>query len=675
MLEPTNPDAEETRNRLAAIVASSHDAIISKTLDGVIVTWNAAAERIFGYSAQEVIGKPITILIPPELLDQEPQILARLRRGDSIDHFETVRVRKDGTRVEISLSVSPVRNALGQIVGAAKIVRDITHQKHIEETLRQTNERFRTMADSAPVLIWMADQNKNCTWFNRGWLDFTGRTLEQEVGFGWLQNVHPDDVAACMQAYAEAFEKRLPFTLEFRLTRRDGEARWMVDRAVPLHEGPNGAFSGYIGTCIDISDSRKLATEREGALQAERAAREEAERLSRMKDEFLATLSHELRTPLNAILGWSTLLRRIAPGSDDHTKGLETIERNARAQAQIISDLLDMSRIISGKVHLDVQPVDLQEVIAAAIDAVKPSIEAKNLRLRTTLAQIGSLRGDPGRLQQVMWNLLSNAVKFTPAGGRIDIVLERVNSHVEISVEDSGIGIKTEFLAFVFDRFRQADASTSRRYGGLGLGLSIVKHLVELHGGSVRVKSGGEGAGSTFIIALPISAMRAEDTGDHERPSFADIDLSTMQLPSLAGAYALIVDDEPDAHTLVAHLIEERGGKAIVATTGTQALQYLMTDRQINILISDIGMPDFDGYQLIQRVRALQNAKVRRIAAIALTAYARADDRQRALLAGYQMHLAKPVDPRELIAGIASLLNLQSPSIAALQPADLPEER
>jgi PAS domain S-box-containing protein len=560
----------------------------------------------------------------------------------------------------VSLTVSPIRNAHGQIVAASKIARDITHQKRAEEALARSNERFRILADSAPVLIWMADTSKAFTWVNRLWLEFTGRSAQEEIGFGWTQNIHEQDLARCLEIYTENFDARRPFRMEYRITRHDGKTRWVVNQGVPVHEGPNGSFSGYIGSCIDMTEFRQSEIDREALLKAERVARTEAERLSRLKDEFLATLSHELRTPLNAILGWSTLLRRLEPGSPDQIRGLETIERNARVQVQIIGDLLDMSRIISGKVQLDVQPIDLQEVITAAIEAVRPSAEARKLRLRATLdAKVGRIRGDSSRLQQVFWNLLTNAVKFTPTGGRIDVVLERVNSHVEIAVEDSGIGIKPEFLAFVFDRFRQADASTTRRHGGLGLGLSIVKHLVELHGGSVRVKSPGEGQGSTFIVALPISVLRTEDSGRYERPDFGDIDVSKLELPRLANVRALVVDDEPDARFLVKRLIEEQGGEVVVAAGGEEALQILQAQR-IDILISDIGMPDFDGYQLIQRIRADSDSRARRMMAIALTAYARSDDRQRALLAGYQMHLSKPVDPRELIAGIASLLNIPS---------------
>ncbi len=538
------------------------------------------------------------------------------------------------------------------------VQRELAARTRIESALRASEARFRMMADSAPVMIWMADTAKSCTWVNKAWLDFTGRTLEEELGFRWTESVHPEDLQTGRDIFTRHFEAREPFRIEYRLRRRDGQYRWVVDTPVPLFEGPDKSFSGYIGSCIDITEFKEAALDREQLLESERAARGEAERLGRMKDEFLATLSHELRTPLNAMLGWATLLRRIDPGSPDHTKGLETIERNARVQAQIINDLLDMSRIISGKVQLDVQLVNLPDVVSAAIDSIRPAVEAKRLTLRSTLdVKLSPIRADPHRLQQVLWNLLTNAVKFTPPGGRIDVVLERVSSHVEIAIEDTGIGIKPEFLSFAFDRFRQADSSTTRRHGGLGLGLSIVKHLVELHGGSVRVKSPGEGQGATFIVNLPLSVIRTDDWSREERPQPAGVDLLTVELPSLAGITALVVDDELDARVLVSSLIEERGGRAISASGALEALEILARER-VDILVSDIGMPDMDGYELIQRVRALDASDVQRMPAIALTAYARADDRQRSLLAGYQMHLAKPVEARELVAGIASLLRL-----------------
>ncbi|HEU4590132.1 MAG TPA: PAS domain S-box protein, partial [Steroidobacteraceae bacterium] len=282
-------DTEELRGRLAAIVASSDDAIISKTLDGVIVTWNEGATRIFGHTAEEAIGKPITIVIPADRLDEEPRILERLRRGERIDHFQTVRVRKDGSLVDISLTISPIRNAAGEIIGASKIARDISEQKRAEEALRVSNQRFRLMANSAPVLIWLADISKSRTWFNRQWLEFTGRMLDEESGFGWTQNVHPDDLARCLQSYGEGFDTRQPFRAEYRIRRFDGQPRWISEQAIPIFEGAGGAFSGFIGSCVDVTEAKQLQVEREETLKAERAAREEAERVGRLKDEFLAT--------------------------------------------------------------------------------------------------------------------------------------------------------------------------------------------------------------------------------------------------------------------------------------------------------------------------------------------------------------------------------------------------
>ncbi len=356
-------------------------------------------------------------------------------------------------------------------------------------------------------------------------------------------------------------------------------------------------------------EQREREIERDRLLESERAARSEAERLGHLKDEFLATLSHELRTPLTSIQGWATVLRQKSVTPEDHARGLETIERNVRVQTQIVSDLLDMSRIISGKIHLEVQPLQIHEVVKNALESVRQAAEVKRIRLRSILdSSVGVVRGDSNRLQQVLWNLLTNAIKFTPADGRIHVVLERVNSHIEILVEDTGIGIAPEFLPYVFDRFRQADPSTTRRYGGLGLGLSIVKNLVELHGGSVRVKSPGENQGSTFIVALPVSHVRNDrKPGPSEALPQEHAPLDSIELPNLAGARILIVDDEADGRAIIARILEGQGAWVQAAATPPEAIQALQTSR-FNILLSDIGMPDMDGYELIRRVRKLDPA-------------------------------------------------------------------
>jgi PAS domain S-box-containing protein len=521
--------AEEIRARLAAIVESSDDAIVSKTLKGIIITWNKGAERMFGYTADEVVGKHITILMPPERVDDEPAILERLKRGERVDHFETVRRRKDGTLLDISLTISPIYDASGRIIGAAKIARDVTERN-------------------------------------------------------------------------------------------------------------------------------RAAREREHLLGAERAARAEAERISLVKDEFLATLSHELRTPLNAILGWSQILRVRARGDDELQQGLAVIERNTKVQAQLIEDLLDMSRIISGKLRLDVQRVDLQDVVSAAVASVRHSADAKGIRLQVVLdPSAGPVRGDPNRLQQCFWNLVSNAIKFTPKGGQIQVSLERVNSHIEVCVVDTGKGIKPEFLPHVFERFRQADASTTRQHGGLGLGLSIVKHLVELHGGTIRAKSEGEGQGATFCIELPVMVVHApESMAAREHPRGTAPPISSADHPSLEGITVLAVDDEADARDLLQRVLEECGARVLVAASASEGLEVVRRERP-DMIVSDIGMPGTDGYEFIRQVRSLKPDEGGRTPAAALTAFARAEDRTRALRAGYQTHVAKPVEPTELTAVVASL--------------------
>jgi signal transduction histidine kinase/CheY-like chemotaxis protein len=421
---------------------------------------------------------------------------------------------------------------------------------------------------------------------------------------------------------------------------------------------------------IAIENSRLYEGARRAA-EAERAAREEIERVSVMKDEFLATISHELRTPLNSILGWSELLLARTPPDADARRGLETISRNARAQAQLISDLLDMNLIVSGRLRLDVQPVALAPIVEAAVDIVRPSVEAKTLRLRTVLdPHAGPIHGDPHRLQQVVWNLLSNAVKFTPKGGKIDVLLRRVHSHVELTVADSGIGIRAEILPHIFDRFRQADSSATRKYGGLGLGLSIVKQLVELHGGTVRADSPGEQHGATFVVALPLCAIREGEVWGHPTaegaPGAASARSERPVQPAkvvLAGVKVLVVDDEPDARELIKAVLAEAGAEVVTAASVDEALAALALARP-DAIVSDIGMPGRDGYQLLHAVRALPEAQGGRTPAVAMTAYARSEDRTRALLAGYQVHIAKPVEPHELVVIVGSLTGRISPPAA-----------
>lgn len=404
---------------------------------------------------------------------------------------------------------------------------------------------------------------------------------------------------------------------------------------------------------------RSQETIRQSA-DSERAAREEAERASRMKDEFLATLSHELRTPLNAVLGWTQVLRKSPGLSGEAVNALAVIERNARAQAQIIADLLDMSSIISGKVRLDAQRLDLAAVINATVETIRPSAQAKRINLEVVLDPMaGAARGDPDRLQQVCWNLLTNAVKFTHKGGRIRITLLPTGSHLQLEVSDDGEGIDPAFLPYVFDRFRQADPSSTRRHGGLGLGLSIVKQLVELHGGSISAESAGKGLGSTFRVTLPALATPGDAPGPpqvaREQPAPPAHSAALEDAPScnLNGLRVLVVDDEPDAGFLIQRLLQDCNATVATASSAGEAIEMLLRETP-DLLISDIGMPTEDGYGLIRRMRTL-SAGHAAIPAIALTAYARKEDRAKAMEAGFQLHLAKPVDPHELMAMVQSL--------------------
>ena len=398
----------------------------------------------------------------------------------------------------------------------------------------------------------------------------------------------------------------------------------------------------------EIAERKRAEEYRESLLVSERAARSEAERATRLKDEFVATLSHELRTPLNAIVGWASILRRDRR-AETLVQGVDVIERNAKLQAQMIEELLDMSRILSGKLLFELRRTSIVQVVDAAVAAVGPTADAKGVTLTAHLSPCGHINGDSARLQQVIWNLLTNAIKFTPRGGRIDVALRESDDQVEILVTDTGQGIKADFLPFVFDRFRQGDASTTRRHGGLGLGLSIVKSLVELHGGSVDVSSPGEGQGSTFVVRLPVSASALP---------YAD-EIPATQVhehagPRLTGLRILVVDDEADARFLARRVLEESGAHVLTAGSAAEALQTVDHANVLSVIVSDIGMPDQDGYDLIRQMRALPG-EAGRGPAVALTALARNEDRRRALLAGYQRHVSKPVDPAELVAAVASL--------------------
>lgn len=518
---------------LEAIIDSADDAIISKTLDGTLTSWNSAAQHIFGYTADEVVGQSVLMLIPDDLYDEESMILGKIRGGEKIEHFETKRVAKDGRLINVSLTVSPIKNADGKVIGASKILRDITRQKQIEDELN-------------------------------------------------------------------------------------------------------------------------------GLLERERQAREQAETASRAKDEFLGLLSHELRTPLNSILGWTRILSAHKLNEEAAAQALETIDRNAKLQARLIDDMLDVSRIISGKLRLDAQPVDLTSVINAAVETLRPAADAKHIHMNVALEfGTGTVLGDPMRLQQIIWNLVSNAVKFVPREGSVRVSLRRVNSQIELSVLDNGPGIEKEFLPYVFDRFRQGDSAANKKYSGLGLGLSIVRHLTELHGGTVEAANGANGEGALFTVTLPVMAVSRsiEQMIDRsEKAAAQEAYLAFDHPPDLRGVRVLAVDDEPDARMLLETLFKQCGAEIKTCASAAETIAIL-DDYNPDVLVSDIGMPGEDGYSLIRKIRELEAATGKRLPAVALTAFARTEDRYQALAAGFNMHVPKPVEPAELALVISTLVN------------------
>jgi PAS domain S-box-containing protein len=668
MLAQIERQAEEIRHandRFRVAVEAAPNAMVMVDEDGRIVLVNEKTEELFGYVRNELLGRTVELLVPPRFRAEHPGhrtgFFARPAAREMGAGRDLFGLRKDKSEFPVEIGLNPIPTEGGLRVLSSIV--DITERKRAEDALRGSEERLRTMMNAAPAIIWTADADGSITGFNEQWYEYTACTDAQSLGSGWAASIHPDDRDRCNDAWQYAVKAGEEYTAEFRLRNHNNRYRWFMARAVPLRDA-DGTITGWFGTTTDIQDRKQAEEERARLLESERAARSEAERASRMKDEFVATLSHELRTPLTAILGWAQMLRRRGV-STDHPQvmqGLEIIERNARVQTQLIEDLLDMSRIISGKVRLDVQRVDLPDVIDAAVATIEPAASAKEIRLQKVVdPRVGSVHGDPGRLQQVVWNLLSNAVKFTPKGGRVQVALQRINSHIEINVSDTGEGIKPEFLPHLFERFRQADASTTRRYGGLGLGLAIVKQLVELHGGDVRAHSAGEGRGATFTVQLPLAIMRPIDENE-ERLHPRALTPLTEQIPgvgptSLEGVRVLVVEDEPDARDLICRLLEHRDALVLCTSSADEALDAV-EDFHPDVLVSDIGMPVKDGYELIRELRSRGAEHGGTTPAIALTAFARTEDRTRALLAGYQMHVAKPVEPAELVASVASMARL-----------------
>jgi PAS domain S-box-containing protein len=682
--------------QLAAVVDSSDDAIITKDLNSIITSWNRAAERMFGYTAAEAIGRSIRMIIPADLQDEEAAVLARIRAQETVDHFETRRQRKDGSELAISLTVSPIIDATGVVIGASKIARDISERSRllaaareqalITEKLSEVGATVAASLDQTTIVQKVTDVTTALTRAEFG--AFFYNVIDSQSGDAYMLHTlsgarkaagpnRPGPRATPVfgpSIYGEGIVRLDDVTRDPRhgrnlpfqgLPAEDLPIRSYL--AVPVRstsgEVVGGLFFGHSQAGVFTEQHEQLAGGIAAwaslALENARLYRE-AREADRLKDEFLAVLSHELRTPLNAILGYARLLRGGVLAGEKAERGLETLERNANALTQIVEDVLDISRIVSGKIRLDVQTVELPLVVHNAVATIQPAADAKSIRVQTIVdPRVGPVSGDPDRLQQVVWNLLSNAVKFTPKNGRVQVRVERVNSHIEIAVSDTGIGIRPDFLPHVFERFRQADAVMARKSGGLGLGLSIVRHIVEMHGGSVQVASEGEGLGATFRVRLPLMIVHAEEGRERrEHPRAAKMAPLT-NLADLSGVRVMAVDDDQDALGLLRSVLEAAGAEIATVPSAVAALAQLETVRP-DVLVVDLGMPGVDGFEFVARLRASPDPGIRDIPAAALTAFARSDDRTRALRSGFEMHLAKPVDPGELVASVATLVRRAS---------------
>jgi PAS domain S-box-containing protein len=813
--------AEQEIALLASIVESTDDSVIGRTLDGTILSWNKGAERLYGYKAEEVIGQPLSILTPLHRRDEMPQILERLTTGEHINRYQTERVRNDGQIIHVSLTISPIKDSSGGIVGGSEISRDITdrieterrsacnlaisrilaespafddgltrvlqtvceslgwklgamwaldsqanvlrcqkirrtsiaaegefesicyqrvfskgvglpgrvwsglkpawipdvnvddnfrrarfaaaaglhaafafpiitgdsflgvieffsdeirkpddallamaagignqfgqflERKRAEQALEQSEEQLRLALTAANMGAWDYNVKTGAVKWSAGLEAIHG--LAQGTFGGtfddFLRDIHPDDKNYVLRAIARSIEENSEHDIEYRIVLPTGAIRWLEGKGEVIRD-ESGMAVRVTGVCMNVSDRKRAEEELERLLELEQEARTEAEVANRTKDEFLALVSHELRAPLNAIIGWVDILLAKPERIDDQLgRALEIIKRNAGLQTRIVEDILDVSRIVTGKLKIDARPVKLAPIIHSAINAVQPAAGEKQIRLRSIIDDgVDPVIGDPQRLQQVFWNLLSNAIKFSSEDNEVEISLSQIGANARVTVSDTGEGISADFMPHIFDRFTQADLTSTRKYSGLGLGLAIVRHLVELHGGTVEAFSSGEKQGSVFTVTLPCEVARPELTPG--KRIFEEGGVSSAS--PLAGLKVLIVDDDLDSREVLAALLALRAAEVKSAGSVVEALDAL-SNWKPDVLISDIGMPGQDGYDLIKAIRSRGAQDGGQIPAIALTGYATLQDVERALSAGYQTHVAKPIEPRGLVDLIATL--------------------
>jgi PAS domain S-box-containing protein len=706
----TSTDIDDRKQVEAALrQINERFRLATLAIDGIVFEWNIVSGEVYRSDGlYQLMGVRAEDAAPTRewwMQRIHPDDFARMEVG--MESLETLgdryegeyRVRHaDGRWIDVWERGCLQRDESGQIVGILGFTTDITNRKQAEITLRQSEERYRYLAESIPQLVWTANAQGVLLDLNQRWLDFTGLTFAQSQTEGWEAIVHPDDLPILSQKWAAAQQDGSRYQAEGRIRRADGVYRWHLHQAIALKDEQNQIVK-WFGTATDIEDQKQLQQQRDRLLQQEQVAREKAEQANRIKDEFLAVLSHELRSPLNPILGWSKLLQTGKVNATKTAEALTTIERNAKLQAQLIEDLLDVSRILRGKLTLNVAPVNLANAIAAALETVQLAAQAKDIQIQIDLdPNVGMVAGDAARLQQIIWNLLSNAVKFTNQGGRVDVRLAEIlhqeaepqytrsqvepgneirealppvvqdamgnqkerspitnyplpitTKYAQIQVIDTGKGINPDFLPYVFDHFRQEDSAATRKFGGLGLGLAIVRQLVELHGGTVFAESQGEGTGATFTVRLPLIKQQTKNENEPER----DAESMTPSSP-LAGLKILVVDDDADSRDFIAFVLEQDGAEIIALPSAIEAWREFSRAKP-DLLVSDIGMPEMDGYTLMRQIRNLPPEQGGNLPAIALTAYAGEADSFQAISAGFQQHISKPIEPNQLVQAVAKL--------------------
>ncbi|NMF63416.1 PAS domain-containing protein [Brasilonema octagenarum] len=645
----------ESEERFRLLSAFAPIGIFQTDGAGHCLYTNPQWQAIAGLSLQESLGDGWARAVHPDDREQVWAEWNRCTQEGSEFSMEFRFLTPQGGTHWVQANAAAIRSQLGEIIGYVGTDQDITARKYAEEALQNALQKLNFHVENSPLGVIEWDSDLRIIRWSESAENIFGWTAQEILGkqMSEWQFIYPEDAAAVSNVVRRILSGDEAQTVCCnRNYAKDGSVVYCEWYNSTLTD-ESGNLVSVLSLIMDVSERVRLASERDRILQLEQVARSEAERANRVKDEFLAVLSHELRSPLNPILGWSKILKTRKLDANKTTQALEIIERNAQAQAQLIEDLLDVSRILQGKLKLNVSAIDLTTVISSALETVRLAAQAKSIELQPILeVGVWQVSGDATRLQQVFWNFLSNAVKFTPNGGRVEVRLQEVASIAQITVSDTGKGINPEFLPYVFESFRQADSTTTRQFGGLGLGLAIARNIVEMHGGTVMADSLGEGQGATFTVQLPL-IQTTKDYGDKkdQGKNFSCAENSSI----LTGLRVMVVDDEPDSLEFTAFVLDQEGADVIAVSSAEEALRVIQQWQPV-LLISDIGMPEMDGYMLIRQIRKLPQDQGGQISAIALTAYASEADCQKALANGFDAHISKPVEPSQLIAVVTKLL-------------------